>query len=268
MRGGMPNPNYETLRDAIARHSGAVLSLPSGGTVRHHKTRFLAEAENGFWIESATEAERPVVEALMSEESPVGVAFRSEQGSVAFAAPIRARQEGFRINGGTVAEALFLPFPDSFRELQRRQGYRVSVPVESNVTLHMWRLSDHAILRDRPMASQKVSARLTNISVMGAGAVCGPGRDGGAPTLLVNERMRVSLNWGGDELLTEGRVIHCRLLDNHPDHHSANNQVAMGMQFKKLEKDIEGRQALSKLTELVAVLQRAELLRRRVVARD
>src|SRR5260221_14777639 len=110
----MPNPNYETLKDAIARNCGAVLSLPSAGMIRHHKTRFLAEAENGFWIEGAPEAERHLVEALMYEEAPVGVAFKAGEDSVAFAAPIRARQERCQGNDETAVDALFLPFPDSY----------------------------------------------------------------------------------------------------------------------------------------------------------
>ena len=104
-----PNPNYETLKEAIARNCNAVLALPSAGMIRHHKTRFLAEAENGFWIESAAESDRPLVDALMAEEAPVGIAFKGGGGSVAFATPIRAREESFRVNDDTIVKALFLP---------------------------------------------------------------------------------------------------------------------------------------------------------------
>jgi len=50
--------------------------------------------------------------------------------------------------------------------------------------------------------------------------------------MLVDERMRVLLSWDRQELLTEGRVIHFRMLDA--------KRLAMGLQFKKLEKDFEG----------------------------
>src|SRR5260370_40563678 len=186
----MPNQKYETLRDAIARNCSVVLALPSAGMIRHHKTRFLGEAENGFWIEAAAEADRLLVQSLISEEAPVGVAFKAESGSVVFAAPIRARQERFQINEQTVVEALFLPFPDSFRQVQRRQAYRVALPVQSSVGLRLWRISEHAILRDRPMAAQEVPARLHNVCVLGAGAIARPCRDGSVPKMLVGERMR------------------------------------------------------------------------------
>ena len=37
----MAADNYDMLLDAIARNSGIVLSLPSAGMLRHHKSRFL-----------------------------------------------------------------------------------------------------------------------------------------------------------------------------------------------------------------------------------
>src|SRR5438270_224321 len=80
-RRAMPNENYEMLKDAIARNSGAVLALPSAGLVRHHKTRFLGEEENGFWIES-TPQERPLLDTLMLEDAPVGVAFKAGNASI------------------------------------------------------------------------------------------------------------------------------------------------------------------------------------------
>jgi hypothetical protein len=45
-----------------------------------------------------------------------------------------------------------------------------------------------------------------------------------------------------------------------------NNHAIMGIQFKKLEKDIEGRQTLVKLTELVGYMQREEIKRKRQAA--
>ena len=37
---------------AIVRNAAVVLSLPSAGLLRHHKSRFLAETDEGFWVES------------------------------------------------------------------------------------------------------------------------------------------------------------------------------------------------------------------------
>jgi hypothetical protein len=255
----MGNPNYESLRDAIARNSAAVLSLPSAGMARHHKTRFLAETENGFWIESAP-TERPLIEALKNDESPVGVAFKAGHSSVAFTAPIHVFEPAFRLNESTVTEALFLPFPENFRQLQRRNAYRVTLPMGHDLNLRMWHIPEHAILRDRPLAAREIHMRMTNVCVLGLGAIARPGRDCKRPGILINERLRILLTSNGQELLTEGRVIHFR--------ESGVDQLAFGINFKKLEKDIEGRQTMSKLTELVGIQQREEIKRRRAMATE
>jgi c-di-GMP-binding flagellar brake protein YcgR len=251
----MGNPNYEALRDAIARNSAAVLSLPSAGMVRHQKTRFLAEAENGFWIE-CDPGERPLVDSLMTEDSPVGVSFKTGHAPLAFVSPIRGHNPRFAVNETTAVEAIFLTFPENFRERQRRQAYRVALPVAHDIALRIWHIPDHAVLRDRPMAAQEIGVRLTNISVMGIAANAKPGRDGKPPRFIAGERVRIALSWPGQELLTEGRLIHF-----HPI--GSDGQFAFGVQFKRLEKDIEGRQTLSKLTELVGTQQREEIKRRR-----
>ena len=238
----MSNPKYELLRQAIERNAASVLSLPSAGMIRHHKTRFLSSSENGFWMESV-QGEAPLLDHLILAEAPVGVTFKSGDTSIVFATPIQSRQQGYRVNENTQVEAVFLPYPDAFRENQRRVVYRVGLPVDHQVTMRVWRVAEHAILRDRPMAAQELHVRLGNISVMGIGVCCSPARDGRPPRAIVGERLRLMLVVNGDEVLMEGRVIHLRPI--------RGNQLMLGLQLKKLEKDVEGRQALSKLTQLV-----------------
>ena len=74
------------------------------------------------------------------------------------------------------------------------------------------------------------------------------------PAVRSDSWLRILLGWQGEELLTEGRVMHVRTLEG--------GGAAAGVQFKKLEKDLTGRQTLSKLTKLVGELQRAEIKRR------
>jgi hypothetical protein len=110
------------------------------------------------------------------------------------------------------------------------------------------------------MASQEIGVRLQNMSVIGLGCVCKPGRDGKIARICGSERLRILLSWGEEELLTEGRAVHSHPLASHAD------ELVLGLQFKKLEKQIEGRQALSKLNELMGNLQRDEVKRRRAMA--
>jgi hypothetical protein len=249
----MPHPNYVLLRDAIARNSPAVVSLPSAGMVRHHKTRLLAETPEGFWIEAVGGEDRPLIDSLMAENQPVGIAFKSGQTSVVLTALIREPQEPFKVNPETVVEAMFLAFPQDFIQQQRRKAYRVSLPAGHQIGLRLWRIPEHAILRDRPLASLELFANLQDMCVMGLGVRCRPGRDGQPAKAQPNERLRIMLTWEKNELLTEGRVMHKRTLES--------GLVEMGIQFKKLEKAIDGRQTLAKLTELVGYLQREEIKR-------
>src|SRR5689334_23081870 len=43
--------DQQMLRDAIARNAGAVISLPAGNELRHHKTRLILGEDDGFWIQ-------------------------------------------------------------------------------------------------------------------------------------------------------------------------------------------------------------------------
>jgi c-di-GMP-binding flagellar brake protein YcgR len=242
------------LKDAIARNAGAILSLPSAGMVRHHKTRFLAETEEGFWVESAP-AERPLVNALIAEQTPVGIAFKSGHTSLAFTTPIRSRNERFPINATTIVEALFLPFPQNLHPRQRRQFYRVRLPHDHEIGLRLWRLGQNALLQDEPLAATELSARLADISVGGLGAICDRGSDGRPPRITTQDRLRILLrDPAGAEVLLEGRAVHVRPLDD--------GRISAGVQFKKLEKNLEGRQTFSKLSKLVGQLEREEVRKR------
>src|SRR5688500_14357855 len=103
----MPGENYDALLEAIARNAGVVLSLPSSGTLRHFKSRFLHESTGGFWAE-AMRGETNLVDSLIITQRPVGVSFKSGHLKVIFAAPIQRRSAGHRINATTEVEGLLL----------------------------------------------------------------------------------------------------------------------------------------------------------------
>ena len=246
-----PSQNYQILRDAIVRNSAAVMSLPSAGMVRHHKTRFLAEADKGFWLEAAPD--RPLIDSLAAEKTPIGVAFKAGLSSVAFVAPIIAQNQVFRINDAVTVEALLVAFPLDFQRTQRRQAYRVALPPDHQVSMRLWHIPERAILRDRPLPSLELFGQLDDLSATGLGITLRPGRDGEPAKAILGERLRISITWTDKELLTEGRVVHKTV--------SGDNHTVMGVQFKKLEKDLEGRQVQARLTEVVGYLQREEIKR-------
>lgn len=248
------NSAKESLAQAIARNSAAVLSLPSAGMLRHYKTRFLADGEGGFWIESVTN-EAALIDELIVKQSPVGIAYKSGETKVIFASPIWRRQPDFSLNNDSKIEALLLAMPQDLKAVQRRAAYRVLIPSACPLGVRVWRIPEHAVLRDRPSATLEMAVRPRDISI---GGVCllAPAKDGEAQKIITDQRLRLQLSYEGIDALVEGRAKH---VSANPD-----KSLRIGVQFKKLENDLEGRQNLSKLTTIVGQLHREEVRRIRL----
>lgn len=251
---GMQDSTHELLMDAIARGSGAVISLPSAGMLRSHKTRFLGESEGGFWVESIP-GEAELIDELIVAQSLAGIAFRSGPNKVIFTTPVWRRQPEYAVNAMLKLEALLLPFPQSIKTVQRRSAYRVFIPTSSELVVRCWKISEHAVLRDRPSATQELALKVHDVSVGGMGVVCPP-KDGEPLRLVFDQRLRVFVQFRQHEALVEGCV---RYTQSTPD-----KSLRVGVQFKKLENDLEGRQTLSKLTAIVGELHREEVRRLRL----
>lgn len=239
------------LRDAIARNVGAVLSLPSAGMLRHCKSRFLLEAENGFWLESVP-AEQALIEQLIESKRPVAVAFKAGAQKVIFGSPIVQRNPSLRVSKDIQLDAVCLLFPDQIKIVQRRGTYRVAIPEASALTVRIWRIPEEWDLRERPASTLEIKATLRDLSTSGLGATC-PAASEGTPRLVENQKLRISLiDEDAKELVIAARM---RYLQKTPA------GFRMGVQFENLQGDFESRVTLTRLTSLVGALQRAELRR-------
>lgn len=249
----MPDDS-EIIHQAIERNSAIVLSLPSAGMLRHHKSRFLQDSPDGLWIESVP-AEQPLIESLIAEGKSCAISFKSGDKKVSFtAAALRLNRE-YRINDDTLVAALAIGKPLAVKAVQRRNNYRAKVPGDSELKLRVWRIPNHAILKDKPLKAAELPATLRDISIGGMGLMLTP-KDGQAPKILVDERMRVSLTVGTDEVIIEGRL---RSIRNNPD-----GSIAAGVQFMKLQDGLEGRRIMTELTKIVGMLQMEEVRRHRL----
>jgi c-di-GMP-binding flagellar brake protein YcgR len=258
-RGGMgrDESSDNLLADAIARNLAAVLSLPSAGMLRHCKSRFLAECDEGVWIESAAD-QRPLIDQLISTAQPAVVSFKTGTNKVSFAAKLVRRDEQFRLNAEQHLEAVLMARPREVKAVQRRNDYRVRLASDDEtIQARLWRIAEHAVLRDRPMASQEFKVTPRDLSLGGLGVIITPRTKDEPVRLLANERMRIELRYNEQELLLEGRVRHIPPL-------APDGTVRVGVQFKKLENDMEGRQAMATLTKIVGTLQREEVRRMRL----
>jgi hypothetical protein len=251
---GMGEESQDILADAVARNLAAVLSLPSAGMLRHHKSRFLAQTQEGLWVESAP-GDTPLIEELRQQQIPVGISFKAVPNKASFAAPILRREPSFQLNATAVVEALLLQSPAKIKPVQRRNHYRVRLPEGAALSVRAWRIADHVPVRDRPAASQLVDMELRDLSVGGLGVILktAPEERG----LLKGQRLRIELKWEEVELILEGLL---RLLDGV----TTPGAVKGGIQFKKLENDLAGRQAMAALTRMVGEFQREEVRRTRL----
>lgn len=250
----MSDSTLEALREAIVRNAGAVLSLPSAGMLRHFKTRFLTVADAGFWIEGAPQ-QGGLVDELIAKGLSAGVAFKSGQDKIIFTAPVLKRDPAYRINRELVVEGVFLGYPSKIKTVQRRANYRVMIPAECELSARVWKIPEHWILRDKPSATLEMPVRVRDLSTGGMGLLMTP-KEGQSTPLVADTRLRIVISYGSYEALIEGRAKHIRTT---PD-----QSLRVGVQFRKLDDDLEGRQTLSKLTSIVGTLHREEVRRMRL----
>jgi hypothetical protein len=258
----MSDAGTDLLYQAIARNAAAVISLPNDGELHHHKTRFLGRGEEGVWLESIA-GEGWQLARLIDAATPVGVSFRGDPHRVAFCSRILRHEKDFRVSERLTAEALLLESPAEVTPIQRRAAYRVSVPLESELRLRLWRIPEHAYLRERPAAAQELPCRIRNISVGGLGVVILP-RAERPTTLAADDRLRLHLVYREIDCIIEGRVRHT---DSSGDGAPAGGFYA-GIQFAKLENNLEGRQTLASINAIIGELQRDEVKRTRLGVLD
>ena len=253
----MVDQGFDMLADAVARNAAAVISLPAGGELHHHKTRFLRPDEQGVWLESVAGQGRQIA-GLIDAAVPVGVSFRGEVHRVAFCARILRMDKEFHVSDGLRVPAILLAHPAEVTPIQRRSAYRVPVPMDSDLRLRAWRIADHAYVNDRPLAAQEMTCLPRNLSVGGIGMMVQPKRDR-APRLAQGERLRLELVYRDTNVILEGRIRHP---ERAPDDPPAGG-FYVGVQFAKLEDNLEGRQTLAWINSIIAELQRDEVKRSR-----
>ena len=224
----MAHTEVPILADAIARNSGVVLSLPSAGMLRNHKSRFLSDDENGFWIESAA-GDRQLIDELIALARPVGISFRAGPQKVSFTAPMLRRDTQFRVNAETIIEAIQLTFPAEVKTVQRRNNYRVRVPGDGELMIRAWRVAEHFYISDKPMATAELVTKIRDLSVGGVGLMLYP-KNEEPPKVIMGERLRISIRYhDADELIIEGRVRFLPPAGTEPP-------IRCGVQFKEAGK--------------------------------
>lgn len=251
----MSDTKLNLVLEAVARNAAAVLSLPSAGMLRHHKSRFLAESDEGIWVQSVP-SERPLVKALIDGKQALGVSFRSGVHRVAFTAAVLRHDSRYPINADTVVEALLLARPTQVKSTQRRANYRVAVGPDAGLGVRVWQIDERTHVNERPSSARELVCELRDISLGGLGVIFRP-KDDKRPDVVENDRFRVELMYEGVAMLIEGRM-------RSPTTFEADHSIRTGIQFTSLEDNLQGRQLMAQLTRIVGTLQREEARRRRL----
>jgi c-di-GMP-binding flagellar brake protein YcgR len=251
----MSDKTGEFLQQAIARNTGAVISLPSAGMLRHCKSRFLGQVDHSLILESPA-GQNPLIAELIANQTPCGVSFRNGVYKVMFASTIKAQDLGWQFNSDVAVDAIRLIYPEKIQAVQRRANYRVEIPPDTEISMRVWRIPEHAYLKEQPLAAQEVKAEIRNLSTGGAGVRL-IGKDGAMPIISTEDRLRILLKYMDQSLIIEGKM-------RDPMAAEGKNTLITGIQFKKLENDLEGRRILAQLTRIVGELQREETRRTRL----
>jgi len=255
VRKKMLQRDSDMLTQAIERNSAAVLALPSAGMVRYYKSRFLRAVDHRVWLESVP-GERALVESLIQEGLPVEVAFKVGHQKVSFSTPIFELELHYRFfDAQDTVQALRIERPAVVKPQQRRTHFRVPVRESDEFGIELWRMAEHAHLKDEPKEICKLPARVRDLSVGGVGVIFES-----RPLLVEGQRMRILLSHGNSPpMLLEGRSGSVR-------HDQAGESYEAGIHFRDLQASLEGRQMQTELTRIVNGLQLQEARRLRGMA--
>ncbi|HSV13929.1 MAG TPA: PilZ domain-containing protein [Tepidisphaeraceae bacterium] len=257
----MSDKNRDILSDAIGRNSAMVLSLPSAGMLRHHKSRFLNETDDGLWIESVP-AEHVLIDDLIAGGKQCAVSFKSGDQKVSFVAKVLRVDPEYRVNADMTVCAVLLERPPQVKAVQRRNAYRARVREDSELSVQVWRIPEHVRVKDKPPRAVELALTVRDLSVGGVGVIVLPQGDQ-PPKVLPGERVRVQIRFkDGEPCVVEGRM---RTPRQAPAAAGDKPQpIQTGVQFQGLESGLEGRQMLTELTKIVSALHLEEVRRHRM----
>lgn len=194
----------------------------------------------GLSVAPLTGADAAMIDGLIASQAPVGVTCRQGETKLMFAVPIASRTD----------DALVLRVPDDVQAIQRRSSYRIRIPQYCDLKVTAWKIAEDTDYTRKVPASAEVPLELRDISTGGLGIVLLP-RDGKPPEMILDQRLRVSLNWNEIDILLEARLRLPKSVD--PAH-----PYRCGIVFVMNEKDTTSRQNLIQLDKIISNLQREE----------
>jgi PilZ domain len=198
-----------------------------------------------FWFEA--DAWPPGIDAV-SEGLKISFESGTKGGGVVFDAEVQSIELD---TGEASAATVCCLVPSEVRVVQRRANFRTPVPANAPVTIVVWKIPPHWVLRDRPKPSSQIRVELVDLS---EGGTCLKvyGSRVGKETAMTGDRLRIEMRFGESEAILDGQVVYCI-------NGMADEPYRVGVAFRKHENVIEGRRALSFLDRVIAALQQLAL---------
>ena len=164
----MTDKRAAIVHDGVARGVSVLLSLPSAGMFRNHKSRFICDLEGGILVRAPAK-DRTLIAELVRDKKPCVISFRKGIYNIIFAAPIRRIEPRWRLNDHAVLDALLMEFPAEIKVTQRRAHHRIEIPPHTEIAVRVFRMVRDQDLKAEPLPNTEVTAEVRNISVGGLG---------------------------------------------------------------------------------------------------
>jgi hypothetical protein len=198
-----------------------------------------------FWLEA--DAWPAEIEAA-TEGLKISFEFGVNSAGVLFEAQVQSIEfETSETSAATVCCVV----PSEVSVIQRRANFRTPVPANAPVTITVWKIPPHWVLRDRPKPSSQIRVELVDLS---EGGVCLRVFNSrvGKETAMTGDRLRIEMRFGESEAILDGQIAYCVA-------GLADEPYRIGVAFRKHENVIEGRRALSFLDRVIGALQHMTL---------
>jgi PilZ domain len=217
-------------------------------------SRFLKRGDQAFWFETLTWPQ------VLPTGKPSVLKATFEFGSSGRCVIVRADMRSVELMpnpcGGTLAIACCSE-PSEIKVTQRRANFRTLVPSNAPLSVAVWKIPPHWVLRDRPKPSMQLKIELIDLSTGGMCLNVRP-RPAGSDSIGKDDRVRVEMRFEESDAILDGQVVH--RAPAAPD-----GSIRIGVAFRKLENTIEGRRGLFLIDRAIGALQR-KTIRRAVTA--
>ncbi|HEX4055390.1 MAG TPA: PilZ domain-containing protein [Tepidisphaeraceae bacterium] len=236
------------FEQAIDEQWNAVAGIRHAERTHMFDARFVRRSERSFWFETSTWPQGVPNDVLVS-----GIKVTFEFGSKGRCVSFQAEVRSIELKPGAEGAAAIAccSVPSAIAVMQRRAHFRTPVPIDSPVSIVVWKIPPHWVLRDRPKPSMRFRIEWVDLSTGGMCLNILPHR-AGPESVTKGDRLRFEIRFAESETILDGLVVYRADA-------KADGSIRIGVAFRKLENSIEGRRGLFLINRAISALQRMSI---------